>query len=96
MIEAVIFDLDGTLEDIPIDYEKLYRQAEEQTEIKIKGLTKTLQTVSKEKRDKVFEIWTTEEIRASPKMTLNGKGLKIYKNFSDKPRAFVDDARQKR
>jgi HAD superfamily hydrolase (TIGR01549 family) len=89
MIEAVVFDLDGTLVNIQIDYEKLYARIEEQERIKIKGLTATLQKLGKEEREKAFEIWTKEEFEALPKMTVNEKGMKIYKTYSGKPCALV-------
>jgi HAD superfamily hydrolase (TIGR01549 family) len=89
MIQAIIFDLDGTLVNMPIDYKKLYAKIEEQTNVKIRGLAKTLQTVSKEKHDKAFEIWTSEEIEALSKMTVIENGLELYKNYSNKLRALV-------
>jgi len=90
MIEAVVFDLDGTLINIPIDYNKLYRKIEKLAKVqKIEGLTKTLQTISKEKRMKAFEIWNNEELRALPKMTTNEKGMKLYNTYSNKPLVLV-------
>jgi len=90
MIEAVVFDLDGTLINIPIDYNKLYKKIEKLTKIqKIEGLTKTLQTISKEERMKAFEIWNNEELRALPKMTTNEKGMTLYNTYSNKPLALV-------
>jgi HAD superfamily hydrolase (TIGR01549 family) len=89
MIEAVIFDLDGTLVNIRIDYEKLYAKIEEEKGVKIKGLTTTLQKLNKEEREKAFETWTREEFEALPTMTVNEKGMNIYKTYSSKPRALV-------
>jgi len=90
MIEAVVFDLDGTLINIPIDYNKLYRKIEKLAKVqKIEGLTKTLQTISKEERMKAFEIWNNEELRALPKMTTNEKGMKLYNTYSNKPLVLV-------
>jgi HAD superfamily hydrolase (TIGR01549 family) len=90
VIEAVIFDLDGTLVNIPIDYEGLYRKIEKSAKTeKIKVLTKTLQTLSKDECIKAFEIWTNEEIQAFPNTTINEKGMKLFKVYSDKPLALV-------
>ena len=90
MIEAVVFDLDGTLINIPIDYNKLYRKIEKLAKVqKIEGLTKTLQTISKEERMKAFEIWNSEELRVLPKMTTNEKGMKLYNAYSNKPLVLV-------
>jgi len=90
MIEAVVFDLDGTLINIPIDYNKLYRKIEKLAKVqKIEGLTKTLQTISKEERMKAFEIWNNEELRALPKMTVKEKGIRLYKTYSNKSLALI-------
>jgi HAD superfamily hydrolase (TIGR01549 family) len=89
MIEAVVFDLDGTLVNIQIDYEKLHSKIEKQIGVKIKGLTTTLQKLDREGREKAFEIWTKEEFEALPKMAVNERGMKIYKSYSGKPRVLV-------
>jgi len=90
MIEAVIFDLDGTLVNIPINYETLYKRIAESTGIqKIEGLANLLRKASKEARAKAFEIWEKEEADALPKMTTNESGMKIYRVYSGKPLALV-------
>jgi len=90
MIEAVIFDLDGTLVNIPIDYKRLYSKIEENLQIpKIEGLTRTLETVNKDKREKAFQIWKNEELEALTKMTTNKKGMHLYKTYSNKPLALI-------
>lgn len=90
MIEAVIFDLDGTLVNIPIDYRKLYSKIKKLARVhEIEGLTKTLQTLSTKERMKAFEAWSKEELQALPKMTINEKGMKLYKFYSNKPLVLV-------
>jgi len=90
MIDAVVFHLDGTLVDIPIDYKKLYKKVEKLAKVhKNEGLTKILQTISKEERMKAFEVWNNEELQALPKMTINEKGMKLYKAYSNKPLILV-------
>lgn len=90
MIEAVIFDLDGTLVNIPIDYETLYKKIIKVAEIdKIESLTKTLQKLSGKQRIKAFEVWTREELKALPQITVNKEGMKLYKVYSNKPLALV-------
>ncbi len=90
MIEAVVFDLDGTLVNIPINYNALYRKIEKLTKVqKIEALTKVLHTLSIEKRKKAFEIWTNEELQVLPRMTTNEKGMKLYKAYSNKSLALV-------
>jgi len=90
MIDAVVFDLDGTLVNIPINYKKLYRKIEKLMRVhQIEGLTKTLQTINKEERMKAFEVWNGEELQALPEMTINDKGMKLYNVYSNKPLVLV-------
>jgi len=90
MIEAVIFDLDGTLVNIPINYEALYKKIIEVAEIdKIEGLTKTLQKLNSKQRIKAFKVWMDEELKALPQMTVNKEGVKLYKAYSNKPLVLV-------
>lgn len=90
MIEALVFDLDGTLVNIPINYNRLYRKIEKLAKVqKIEALTKVLRTLNREERKKAFEIWANEELQALPRMTINEKGMKLYKAYSKKPLALV-------
>lgn len=90
MIEAVVFDLDGTLVNIPINYNMLSERIREVTKAKnVESLTKTLQTLNKKERQIAFEIWTNEELQALPKMTINDKGMKLYETYSNKPLVLI-------
>jgi len=90
LIEAVIFDLDGTLIQLPIDYEKLFQRFRKI--IKVSNLHPLADTVSKlddKKRKEVFEVWDKAELAALAKMAINDEGIEIYKRFQQKPKALV-------
>ena len=90
MIEAVIFDLDGTLIQLPIDYEKLFQEFKKI--IKINNLHPLVETVSKlddRTRKEIFKVWDRTELAALAKMSINDEGIKIYKMFQQKPKALV-------
>lgn len=90
MIEAVVFDLDGTLVNIPMNYKRLYGKIEKLLKVqKIEVLTKVLRTLNREERKKAFEIWANEELQVLSKTTTNEKGMKIYEIHSNKPLALV-------
>jgi HAD superfamily hydrolase (TIGR01549 family) len=90
LIEAVIFDLDGTLIQLSIDYEKLFQEFRKI--MKVSNLHPLVETVSKlddKARKEVFKVWDKAELAALAKMTVNDEGIKIYKMFQQKPKALV-------
>ncbi len=90
MIEAVIFDLDGTLIQLPIDYEKLFQEFKKIIEINnLHPLVETVSKLDDKKRKEVFKIWDEAELSALAKMTINDEGIKIYKMFQQKPKALI-------
>lgn len=90
MIQAVIFDLDGTLIDLPIDYEKLFSETRKITKIEdIRPLADTVLRLSARTRRKVLKAWDGTELDALAKMTINDEGTRIYKKFSAKRKALV-------
>jgi len=90
LIEAVIFDLDGTLIDLPIDYEKLFREFS-----KIIGsdgihpITKTISELNEKTRKKIFDVWDRIESAALENKTVKERGMVLYRKFSEKPNALV-------
>lgn len=90
MIEAVIFDLDGTLIHLPIDYEELFREFKKIMQVEhIHPLVDAFSKLDKNTRRQVFRVWDNAELAASAKMTVNEEGVKIYKKFAQKPKALV-------
>jgi len=90
MIEAVVFDLEGTLVELPIDYEALYEEIRRELKVsKAKPLTQTIGTLDNEARQKFYELWQHAELKALPNMSANEEGIKIYKSHLNKPVALV-------
>ena len=89
-IKAIIFDLDGTLVSLPIDYPALYAAFKKIMRIKnIEPLTKTVAVLNDDLRMKVFETWTRAEFTILPKMTVVKEGMELYQQYSRIPRALV-------
>jgi phosphoglycolate phosphatase len=90
MIDGVVFDLEGTLVRLPIDYESLYGEISRVLKIsKVKPLTHTIRTLDDEARRKFYELWKHAEFKALQKMSANEEGMKIYRRRSNKPVALV-------
>ena len=90
MIEAVIFDLDGTLVNLPIDYEKLFQQFRKIMKTNdINPVTETISHLDEKTRKQAFEVWQVAELAALKEMTVNDEGISLYRKFAKKPRALV-------
>lgn len=90
MIKAVIFDLDGTLVYLPINYQELFQEFKKVTNIeKVRPITQTVARLDRETREKIFAVWTAAELEAFPRMTVREEGVKLYRKFSAKPKALV-------
>lgn len=90
MIEAVIFDLDGTLIHLPIDYEKLFHEIRKITKISnVRPLTKVIAQLDEETKMKIFDVWNKIELEALPNMKVNNGGIAHYKKFMEKQRALI-------
>ena len=90
MTDGVVFDLEGTLVKLPIDYEKLYEEIKRELKIsKVKPLTKTVKMLDSRSREKVYELWKLAELKALPNISANEEGIRIFKMHSNKPVALV-------
>jgi HAD superfamily hydrolase (TIGR01549 family) len=89
-IKAAIFDLDGTLVSLPIDYQALYAEFRKIIGIKnIEPVTKTVAALNEQLREKVFEKWTMAESAILPKISIVNAGIELYKQYSEIPKALV-------
>jgi HAD superfamily hydrolase (TIGR01549 family) len=90
VIAAVVFDLDGTLIDLPVDWEGLF--AEFKVIMRVDDVRPVAETVSKlyvETKRQVFEVWDKAELAVSEKSAANEKGMAIYNEYIGKPKALV-------
>jgi HAD superfamily hydrolase (TIGR01549 family) len=89
-IEAAIFDLDGTLVNLPINYETLYTEFRKIIGTRnIEPITNTVAALNETLRGKVFETWATAEANILPKMTIRKEGRKLYQQYEKIPRALI-------
>jgi phosphoglycolate phosphatase-like HAD superfamily hydrolase len=91
MIQALIFDLDGTLLDLPIDYPKMYDKFKEIMGVaEVRPLLKTVAQIKDPATlQRVFDAWTGFELAILDKVTVHEEGMKIYRENADKPKALV-------
>lgn len=90
MIEAVIFDLDGTLIDLPMNYESLFAEIRRIMKVKnVRPLLKTVTKANEQQKKEIFTEWDRIELEALSKMTLKDAGIAIYRQYSEKPRILV-------
>ncbi|MGD8566280.1 MAG: HAD-IA family hydrolase [Candidatus Bathyarchaeota archaeon] len=90
MIKAVIFDLDGTLVHLPIDYERLFQQFREIMETSdIHPVAKKILELDKERKKEIFEVWNKAEAAALANITQEKEGINIYNWIPVKQKALV-------
>ena len=91
MIYALIFDLDGTLLDLPIDYPRMYEEFKDIMGVaEVRPILETIKLISNPKTlQRVFEIWEIFELAILNKITVHQEGMKIYEQYVDLPRALV-------
>jgi len=90
LIEAVIFDLDGTLIHLPVDYERLFQEFGKIMKTNdVRPLTDKVSRLDYRTRKKIFEAWDKLELSALKHMTVNEEGMSLYEEFSRIPKALV-------
>ena len=90
MIQAVIFDLDGTLVDLPIDYETLFGECRQILHVdNVRPWLDTVSKVDAETRQQVFKAWDKAEYACHEEITAKEEGMKIYHEHAEKPKALV-------
>ena len=91
MFKAVIFDLDGTLFDLPIDYSVLYKRVSEILNVgEIGSLLNTVaQIEDKQVLRKILDTWTRCELDIIDKITVHLEGMQFYNQHVKLPKALV-------
>ncbi len=89
-IKLVIFDLDGTLIKLPVNYAKLRHEIAEILGVdKIDSIIKNLSSIKDDKRKRVFSLWDELELEALPNMKEVAEGIEVYNKFYDKIKCLV-------
>ncbi len=90
MKQAAIFDLDGTLVNIPIDYDELFNQIKTILEKSdVQPLLETLSSAKEDERKRIFEIWDKLESDVLQNITPIAEGKAVYERFCENPKALV-------
>lgn len=90
MVDAAIFDLDGTLIELPIDYDTLFRRVAEIMKKKsVRPFLETIRSANRIERECILRIWDKVEREAIPYAIVNSAVLRIYKEYEKKPRVLV-------
>ena len=90
MTGAVIFDLDGTLVNLPIDYEELFRKISEIAKIEdVHPITKTVSKLDEKTKSKAFKIWDEVEAEAWKEGGIKREGIALYQKFRNEKKALV-------
>ena len=82
MIEAVVFDLDGTLVLLPINYEMLFEEFKRIMRIKeVHPVVEVVSKTDRRTRELVFKVWDRAELSAMDNTIIKDEGLKVYKSI---------------
>jgi HAD superfamily hydrolase (TIGR01549 family) len=89
-IKLVIFDLDGTLVHLPVDYSRLRREISRILGIsKMNSILEVLSNINDDAKKKIFDIWDNLELEALSNMRESAEGIKIYNKFHGKIKCLV-------
>lgn len=90
MIEALIFDLDGTLVNLPINYDSLLNEIKLIMHVeKVRPVAEVVSKADESTKKRIFEVWDKAEATCLPDITINEEGISLYKDFSSRPKILV-------
>jgi HAD superfamily hydrolase (TIGR01549 family) len=88
---AFIFDLDGTLVDLPINYWAMF--ADFKQIMGVQEVRPILETIAKIKdfqtRKRVFDTWERYEMAVAQKTIVHEEGIRLYRAHMKSPKALV-------
>ena len=88
---AFIYDLDGTLIDLPINYSAMF--ADFKQIMGVQEVRPILKTVAEIKdpaiRKRVFDAWERYEMAVVQRTIFHEEGIRIYNAHTDRPKALV-------
>ncbi|MDR2699450.1 MAG: hypothetical protein LBC12_01290 [Nitrososphaerota archaeon] len=91
MFRAIIFDLDGTLFNLPINYSLLREKISEILGIaEISSLLNAVTQVEDQQvLRKVFDTWTSFELAIIDNIIVHKEGMQLYRQHAKLPKALV-------
>jgi HAD superfamily hydrolase (TIGR01549 family) len=90
MIAAAVFDLDGTLACLPVDWETLFEDLKRVMHADtVRPLVDTVSRLDEKTRLEVFAAWDKAEVAIFESATTCGEGMQLYREFAGKPKALV-------
>lgn len=90
MIEALIFDLDGTLVHLPVDYDKLFNEFKSIMHVEdVRPVIEVVCRTDESTKKKIFKVWDKAEIACLPNVSVNEEGMGLYSDFASRPKALV-------
>jgi len=90
VIEAIVFDLDGTLVRFPIDYETLFEEFRRIMGVcEVHPVVEVVSRTDGKTRELVFNAWDRAELAVASNTVVNEEGMKTYIEFFEKPKALV-------
>ncbi|MCX8171210.1 MAG: HAD-IA family hydrolase [Candidatus Bathyarchaeota archaeon] len=89
-IKLVVFDLDGTLIHLPIQYDRLKHEISKILRVnKVDSILSAISKAGLDERNKIFKIWDSLEAEAFLGMKKIEEGIRIYNDFHDKLKCLV-------
>ncbi len=90
MVSAVVFDLDGTLMCLPVNWEALFEEFKQIMHVDVvRPIVDTVSKVNEKTRQEVFAAWDKAETAIYDRATSCGDGAKLYQEYQNKPKALV-------
>jgi phosphoglycolate phosphatase-like HAD superfamily hydrolase len=88
--KATVFDLDGTLFCLPINWENLFEEIKHIMNVDVvRPIVEVISKVDDETRREVFNAWENAELSVYEKATPCEEGMEQYKKAVNKPKALV-------
>jgi HAD superfamily hydrolase (TIGR01549 family) len=90
VIEAVIFDLDGTLVQLPINYEALFNEFRRIMQVpEVRPILDNISKLDGKTRETIFKAWDRAELAVEVNASSNEEGMSTYRRFRDKRKVLV-------